>query len=197
MHRIHPLRVAVPALQHGRAMEHPPRRAGEHRARAQRRRETRLRRHRLGRRIVGPCRPQAQRRADPGRLSPSHAADEAVGIRFDPAGRPTAVVHRREPRAGDDVTVDAARPLAEALSASSYRTPPSIAASRKKTSATKACDSAGNATERIPNLVLRASAIVAGTSVRDIRYELELSEQGARRNAAVPSTCSTPSPTSR
>ena len=37
-----------------------------------------------------------------------------------------------------------------------------------------------------PNLVMRASAIVAGNAVRDIRYELEHSEQGARRRRKSP-----------
>jgi hypothetical protein len=112
-------------------------------------------------------------------------SDEAVGIRLDPSGRPTAVVHRREHRPGDDVTVDAARPLAERAL---RELTPHAAQYRSVAQEDLGDEGVRFKWERSgtdPNVVERASAIVAGTSVRDIRYELEESEQGARRNRAV------------
>jgi len=112
-------------------------------------------------------------------------ADEAVGIRLDPAGRPTAVIHEREPRAGDDITVDAARPLAEralrelAPNADEYR---SVAQEDLGEDGVRFRWERSGAD---PNVVLRASAIVAGDSVRDIRYEREESEPAARRNRPI------------
>jgi len=113
-------------------------------------------------------------------------ADEAVGIRLDPAGRPTAVVHQREPRAGDDITVDTARVLAERAlrelvpNAGEYR---SVV---QEDLGDKGVRFRWERNGTDPNVVLRASAIVAGSEVRDIRYELELSEQGQRRNRRSP-----------
>ncbi len=113
-------------------------------------------------------------------------ADEAVGISLDPAGRPTAVIHEREPRAGDDITVDAARPLAERAlrelvpDAAAYR---SVAQEDLGDEGVRFRWERGGAD---PNVVLRASAVVAGSEVRDIRYELELTEQGSRRNNRSP-----------
>jgi len=112
-------------------------------------------------------------------------SDEAVGIRLDPAGHPTAVVHRREHRAGDDVTVEAARPLAERAlreltpNAADYR---SVA---QEDLGDEGVRFKWERTLTDPNVIERASAIVAGTSVRDIRYELEESEQGTRRRRAI------------
>ena len=113
-------------------------------------------------------------------------ADETVGIRLDPTGRPTAVVHRHEPRPGDDVTVDAARPLAERALRDFV---PNAAEYRSVAQEDLGEDGVRFRWERVgtdPNLVTRATAIVAGTSVQDIRYELELSEQGARRKRRSP-----------
>ncbi|MDP9194791.1 MAG: PP2C family protein-serine/threonine phosphatase [Acidobacteriota bacterium] len=109
--------------------------------------------------------------------------DEAIGIRFDPSGRPTAVVHRRESRAGDDVTVGAARPLAERALRDFV---PNAAEYRSVAQEDLGADGVRFRWERKPTtrsgtdpkLVWRAKAIVAGASVRDIRYELEESEQG-------------------
>jgi phosphoserine phosphatase RsbU/P len=113
-------------------------------------------------------------------------ADEAVGIQLDPTGRPTAIVHQREHRAGDDITVDAARPRAERA----FRELVPDAAAYRSVAQEDLGDGGvrfrWERTGADPNVVLRASAIVAGSEVRDIRYELELSEQGARRNRSKP-----------
>ena len=113
-------------------------------------------------------------------------SDEAVGIRLDPSGRPNAVVHRREERPGDDTTVDAARPLAEQALRSFV---PDATEYRSVAQEDLGDDGVRFRWERSgadPNVVLRASAIVAGSSVRNIRYELELTEQGQRRNRRNP-----------
>ena len=113
-------------------------------------------------------------------------SDEAVGIRLNPAGRPNAVVHRREERPGDDTTVDAARPLAEQALRNFV---PDAAEYRSVAQEDLGDDGVRFRWERSgadPNVVLRATAIVAGSSVRNIRYELELTEQGQRRNRRSP-----------
>lgn len=113
-------------------------------------------------------------------------ADEVVGIRLDPAGRPTAVVHRREERPSDDTTVDAARPIAERAlrefvpDGSRYR---GVAQEDLGDDGVRFRWELNGAD---PNVVMRASAIVAGTSVRNIRYELEQTEQGKRRDDRSP-----------
>jgi hypothetical protein len=113
-------------------------------------------------------------------------SDEAVAIRLDPAGRPTAVVHKREERPSDDTTVDAARPIAERALRQFV---PNAAQYRGVAQEDLGEDGVRFRWERSlpdPNVVLRASAIVAGTSVRNIRYELELTDQGQRRNRRSP-----------
>jgi hypothetical protein len=108
--------------------------------------------------------------------------DEAVGIRLDAAGIPTGIVHKRDSRAGDDVTVDAARPIAERMlreiapHANEYR----IVAQEDLGE-----DGVRFRWERTlpdPNVLYRARAIVAGSAVRDIRYELEQSGRGSSRD---------------
>jgi hypothetical protein len=104
--------------------------------------------------------------------------DEAVGIRFDSSGRLTAMVHRRESRAGDDISVDAARPLADATL---RKFVPNADEYRSVAQEDLGDDGVRFKWERSgmdPAHVWRARAIVAGTSVRDIRYELEQTEQG-------------------
>jgi Stage II sporulation protein E (SpoIIE) len=113
-------------------------------------------------------------------------ADEAIGVRLDPAGRPTAVVHRREERPGDDTTVDAARPLAEQALRNFV---PNAAEYHSVAQEDLGDDGVRFRWERSgadPNVVLRATAIVAGSSVLHIRYELELTEQGQRRDRRSP-----------
>ncbi len=111
--------------------------------------------------------------------------DHHIGVRMDPTGRPSAVVVRRDPRPGDDVTVDAATPLAETAlrrfvpQASSYR---SVAQEDLGPGGVRFRWERSAADLR---LVHRATAIVAGPQVRDIRYGLELNEKNEDRRSVT------------
>jgi hypothetical protein len=108
-------------------------------------------------------------------------AEVALGVRMNTSGEPTAVVLQREQRPGDDVTVDAARPIAENAfrrlvpNASAY----SIAAQEDLGEDGVRFRWESKGTD--PNVVRSAVAIVAGSQVRDIRYGLDLSERSERR----------------
>ena len=107
--------------------------------------------------------------------------DHVIGVRLDHAGRPTAVVARRDPRAGDDVTIDAARPIAERA----FRDFVPDAASYRNT----AQEDLGEQGVRFrweragenPSFLERATVIVAGGGLRDIRYGPEVSDRVERR----------------
>ncbi len=108
-------------------------------------------------------------------------ADHIVGVRLDNAGLPTAVVVRREPRAGDDVTIDAARPIAERAfrnfvpHAASYR---SIAQEDLGDQGVRfRWERAGEN----PSIVAKATVIIAGEELRDVRYGPEVSHRAERR----------------
>jgi hypothetical protein len=108
-------------------------------------------------------------------------ADHVVGVRLDSSGRPTAVIVQREPRPGDDVTVPAAHPIAENAF---RRFVPGAAAYRSM-----AQEDLGDRGVRFrwehaepnPLIVDRATVIVAGTAVRDLRYGPELTDEGERQ----------------
>lgn len=137
---------------------------------------------------VRVTRPLQQELADVSRAAQIHVgfrdprdADHAVGVRLDPTGRPTAIVVQREHRAGDDVTVDAARPIAERAfrrfvpEAASYR---SVAQEDLGDKGVRFRWERSGTSSRV---VDKANVIVAGAEVRDIRYGPELSEQRDRR----------------
>jgi hypothetical protein len=102
-------------------------------------------------------------------------SDHLVGVRFDQNGRPTAVVTKRKPRKGDDVTLEAARPIAERA----FRTFVPNAASYRNTAQEDLGDNGvrfrweRSGTNRA--IIDRAMVIVAGNALRDIRYGPELS----------------------
>jgi Serine phosphatase RsbU, regulator of sigma subunit len=115
-------------------------------------------------------------------------AGNAIGVRLDAAGRPNAVVLQREHRPGDDVTVDAARPIAEQAfrrfvpDASSYRIV------EQEDLGENGVRFRWERSGADPLVVSRATVIVAGSQIRDIRYGPELSEQGARGNPRSPTS---------
>ncbi|HYC59195.1 MAG TPA: PP2C family protein-serine/threonine phosphatase [Thermoanaerobaculia bacterium] len=99
-----------------------------------------------------------------------------VGVRFDAAGSPNAFVVQRPARAGDDVTIDAARPIAERAfrrfiaDANTYR------AVAQEDLGDKGVRFRWERNGPTPKLVEHATAIVAGTEVRDIRSDFEFRE---------------------
>jgi hypothetical protein len=112
--------------------------------------------------------------------------DHLAGVRLDATGRPTAVVVQREPQPGDDVTVDAARPVADDAfrrfvpEASSYRL---VAQEDLGEHGVRfRWERAG----RNPLLIDRATVIVAGTGVLDVRYGAELTDAGEARTRHRP-----------
>lgn len=107
--------------------------------------------------------------------------DNAVGVRLGPAGQPTAVVIQREHQPGDDVTVDAARPIAERAfrrfvpDASAYHS------TSQEDLGEGGVQFRWERSSNDPQVVHRATIIVAGSQARDVRYGAELSEQSERR----------------
>jgi hypothetical protein len=108
------------------------------------------------------------------------SSDDGVGVRMDPSGRPTAVVVRRERAASDDVTIDAARPVAQRAfrafvpDAAAFH---SIAEEDLGERGVRFRWERGTAKS---NVVQRATAIVAGNEVRDIRFGPELVKEESR-----------------
>lgn len=100
--------------------------------------------------------------------------NHVAGVRFDADGRPTAVVTKRAARKGDDTTVEAARPIAERAfrafvpEASSYR---SIAQEDLGDDGVRFRWERSGAK---PAIIDKATVIVAGNELRDIRYGPEL-----------------------
>lgn len=106
-----------------------------------------------------------------------NAEDQHFGVRMNPAGRPNAVVTHRASRPGDDVTVEAARPIAESAL---RRFVPEASSYRSVVEEDLGQQGVRFRWERIdenPRFVHRATAMVAGSQVRDIRYGLELNEK--------------------
>lgn len=107
--------------------------------------------------------------------------ETAIGVRMNTAGQPTAVVVQREQRPGDDVTVDTARPIAERAfrrfvpNASAYHS--AAQEDLGEDGVRFRWESKGTDSE----VVRSATAIVAGSQVRDIRYGSELSQRSERR----------------
>jgi Stage II sporulation protein E (SpoIIE) len=102
-------------------------------------------------------------------------SDRAVGIRLNKNGQPNAVVLRREPRNGDDVSVDAARPIAERAFRAFV---PDAATYRSTEQEDRGDEGVRFRWERAAprGIVHRATGVVAGTTVRDIRYGAEIAK---------------------
>lgn len=112
--------------------------------------------------------------------------DEMVGVRLDAAGRPTAVIIKRDPRPSDDVTVDAARPIAERAFRAFV---PNASTYRRVAEEDLGDRGVRFRWERIgdtPDVELSAIAIVAGDQVREIRYGKDLTEKSERREEDRP-----------
>jgi phosphoserine phosphatase RsbU/P len=107
-------------------------------------------------------------------LTDPRDSEHIAGVRLDGHGRPTAVVVKRKPRPGDDVTVEAARPIAERA----FRTfVPDAAAYHSFAEEDLGQEGVRFQWERgdrsVP-VIDRATAIVAGNELLDIRYGPEL-----------------------
>jgi hypothetical protein len=104
-------------------------------------------------------------------------SDHLTGVRFDHTGRPTAVVTKREPRTGDDITVDAARPIAERAfsafvpNAASYH---SVAQEDLGDNGVRFRWERAGAT---PFVLDRARVIVTGNGLLDLRYGPEVTKE--------------------
>lgn len=126
---------------------------------------------------------------DPARAVQTHVAfrdpsdaNRIVGVRFDRTGRPTAVVTKRESRAADDVTIDAARPIAERAFRNFV---PDAAAYRSIAQEDLGENGVSFRWERSsdnPALIEKATVIVAGNEVRDVRYGPERIARNDRRS---------------
>lgn len=107
-------------------------------------------------------------------------SDNAVGVRLDTSGRPTAFIVKRERRPGDDVAADAVRPIAERAfhafvpDAASYQ---SVAEEDLGDGGVRFRWERGTKNARV---IERATAIVAGSDVRDLRYGPELVKSDTR-----------------
>ncbi|MFL6246541.1 MAG: PP2C family protein-serine/threonine phosphatase [Thermoanaerobaculia bacterium] len=110
-------------------------------------------------------------------------SDHLVGVRFGADGRPTAVVTKRPPRKGDDITVEAALPIAERAfrglvpDASAYR---SIA---QEDLGEQGVRFRWERSSPNPGVLEKATVIVAGNELRDVRYGPELT--GKERSGAI------------
>jgi hypothetical protein len=127
---------------------------------------------------------------------PQHE-DEWIGVRLDANGRPTAVVVQRERKPADDVTVDQARPLADRAfrsfvpNANEYRL--------------VAQEDLGDRGVRFQwerrgenaDFEDHARVVVAGNTIRDVRFDRVLSPAGDKRWTTGPSSSSTRRRTSR
>jgi hypothetical protein len=118
--------------------------------------------------------------------------ETGVGVRLDTGGTPTAIVLQREQQPGDDVTVAAARPIAErafrgfVADANAYR---SVA---QEDLGDRGVRFRWERDGETPNVVHRATAIVSGTQVRDLRYGAELREgKGAHNRGGAIDTIDT------
>lgn len=100
-------------------------------------------------------------------------SDHIVGIRFDHTGRPTAILEKREPKPGDDVTVDAARPIATRAFDAFVPDPTSWRSTVQEDLGENGVRFRWERPGPNKTVIERATVIVAGTAVRDIRYGLE------------------------
>lgn len=101
-------------------------------------------------------------------------SEHIVGVRLNGNGRPTAVVMKRKPAPGDDVTVEAARPVAERAFGSFVPDSASYHSYAEEDLGPEGVRFRWERGDRSVPVIDRAAAVVVGNELRDIRYGPEL-----------------------
>ncbi|HEV7764347.1 MAG TPA: PP2C family protein-serine/threonine phosphatase [Thermoanaerobaculia bacterium] len=107
--------------------------------------------------------------------------DEKVGVRLDASGRPTAVIIERDHKPSDDVSVDAARPIAERAFHAFVPNASAYSRVEEEDLGDRGVQFRWMRKDDKQDVAHSATVIVAGNAVRDIRYDKDLTEKEERR----------------